>query len=163
LTDRSYAGLPRLLALYRQWMDYSRRRVFSGGCFFAAVTAEFDARDGEMRDVLRERRTNWLGLQQQLIAEAQQSGSARCRCRRVPVGVRVGRLRDFPHLQPASPLPAVRANTLVPIHFGVDEPPYYAEEPDVLGRAEAAAARLALILSVLQAGESLDIGKRRAA
>jgi L-ascorbate metabolism protein UlaG (beta-lactamase superfamily) len=83
---------------------------------------------------------------------------------------------DFPHLQPASPLPAVltpeqavqaaailRANTLVPMHFGVDEPPYDAEEPDLLGRAEAAAARLALMLSVLQAGESLDIGTRRAA
>ncbi|ORA22343.1 TetR/AcrR family transcriptional regulator [Mycobacterium aquaticum] len=67
-------GMPRLLALYRQWMDYSRRRVFSGGCFFAAVTAEYDARDGALRDVLRERRLSWLGLQQQLVREAQAAG-----------------------------------------------------------------------------------------
>lgn len=67
-------GMPRLLALYRQWMDYSRRRVFSGGCFFAAVTAEYDARDGALRDVLRERRLSWLGLQQQLVREAQATG-----------------------------------------------------------------------------------------
>ncbi|GAS89811.1 TetR/AcrR family transcriptional regulator [Mycolicibacterium brisbanense] len=67
-------GMPRLLALYRQWMDYSRRRVFSGGCFFAAVTAEYDARDGALRDALRERRLSWLGLQQQLVREAQAAG-----------------------------------------------------------------------------------------
>lgn len=64
-------GLPRLVALYQHWMDYSRRRVFSGGCFFAAVTAEYDAREGAIRDALREHHISWLGLQQQLVHEAQ--------------------------------------------------------------------------------------------
>jgi AcrR family transcriptional regulator len=70
-------GLPRVVALYQHWMDYSRRRVFSGGCFFAAVTAEYDARDGVIRDSLREHHNNWLGLQQQLIHEAQSTGEIR--------------------------------------------------------------------------------------
>jgi AcrR family transcriptional regulator len=74
---RSEKGLPRLVALYEQWMDYSRRRVFSGGCFFAAVTAEYDARDGVIRDSLRENHINWLGLQEQLVREAQSTGEIR--------------------------------------------------------------------------------------
>lgn len=68
------AGRPRLLALYRNWIDYSRRRVFSGGCFFAAVGAEFDAQPGEVRDALQQGRIAWLGLQQNLVTEAQNRG-----------------------------------------------------------------------------------------
>jgi AcrR family transcriptional regulator len=67
-------GLARLLALNERWMDYSRRRVFSGGCFFAAVTAEYDARDGALRDALRDCRAEWIGLQQRLVAQAQSTG-----------------------------------------------------------------------------------------
>lgn len=68
-------GLPRLQAFYRHWMDYSKRRVFSGGCFFAAVTAEYDAREGVIRDVLRDRLSGWMSLQQNLIREAQAMGA----------------------------------------------------------------------------------------
>jgi len=71
------AGLPRLQAFYRYWMDYSRRRVFSGGCFFAAVTAEYDARAGVIRDILRDRLSDWMSLQQELIREAQAAGEIR--------------------------------------------------------------------------------------
>ncbi|MGH3553928.1 MAG: TetR/AcrR family transcriptional regulator [Mycobacterium sp.] len=70
-------GLPRLVALYQHWMDYSRRRVFSGGCFFAAVTAEYDAREGVIRDALRGHHTSWLGLQERLVHEAQATGEIR--------------------------------------------------------------------------------------
>lgn len=70
-------GLSRLVALYQHWMDYSRRRVFSGGCFFAAVTAEYDARDGVIRDALRESHNRWLGLQEQLVREAQSTEDVR--------------------------------------------------------------------------------------
>lgn len=70
-------GLPRLQAFYRHWMDYSRRRVFSGGCFFAAVTAEYDARAGVIRDILRDRLSAWMLLQQNLIREAQAAGEIR--------------------------------------------------------------------------------------
>lgn len=74
---RAGRGLPRLVALYQHWMDYSRRRVFSGGCFFAAVTAEYDARDGLIRDAIREHHTSWLGLQERLVREAQATGELR--------------------------------------------------------------------------------------
>ena len=70
-------GLPRLQAFYRHWMDYSRRRVFSGGCFFAAVTAEYDARAGVIRDILRERLSDWMSLQQNFIRDAQATGEIR--------------------------------------------------------------------------------------
>jgi AcrR family transcriptional regulator len=67
-------GRTRLLALYRNWIDYSRRRVFSGGCFFAAVGAEFDAQHGEVRDVLQRGRRAWLALQVDLVIDAQNEG-----------------------------------------------------------------------------------------
>ncbi len=70
-------GLPRLLAIYEHWCDYSRRRVFSGGCFFAAVVAEYDAREGAVRDVLRQFRIGSLGFQERLVAEAQAAGEIR--------------------------------------------------------------------------------------
>jgi AcrR family transcriptional regulator len=70
-------GLDRLMMLYRRWMDYSRRRVFRGGCFFAAVNAEYDAQDGPVRDVLRERRNNWLALQESIVAQARERGELR--------------------------------------------------------------------------------------
>ncbi|WP_072802577.1 TetR/AcrR family transcriptional regulator [Rhodococcoides yunnanense] len=69
------SGLPRLHALYRNWIDYSRRRIFSGGCFFAAVGAEFDARPGQVRDALQQGRRTWLALQENLVTEAQTQGA----------------------------------------------------------------------------------------
>jgi AcrR family transcriptional regulator len=46
------AGLPRLRALGRAWVDYLEREVFPGGCFFAAATMEFDDRPGAVRERL---------------------------------------------------------------------------------------------------------------
>jgi AcrR family transcriptional regulator len=49
----SERGLPRLWALVVGWLNYSRDRVFSGGCFFRAAAAELDAvGDGPVRDVV---------------------------------------------------------------------------------------------------------------
>lgn len=46
-------GAPRLRAYCDSWVGYLERKVFSGGCFFAAATAEFDSRPGAVRDKLR--------------------------------------------------------------------------------------------------------------
>ena len=46
-------GAPRLRAYCDRWVGYLERKVFSGGCFFAAATAEFDSRPGAVRDKLR--------------------------------------------------------------------------------------------------------------
>src|SRR5262249_19527580 len=44
------AGTARLRALVNSFLSYLERRVFPGGCFFAAVAMELDARPGPMRD-----------------------------------------------------------------------------------------------------------------
>lgn len=45
-------GAPRLRAFCDRWVGYLERKVFSGGCFFAAASAEFDGRPGPVRDKL---------------------------------------------------------------------------------------------------------------
>lgn len=52
-------GLARLCAVVRLWLDYSRRRVFAGGCFFQSTAVEFDARPGAVRDALAGALTDW--------------------------------------------------------------------------------------------------------
>ncbi len=38
--------LARLCSVIAAWLDYAEREVFRGGCFFTAVSAEFDSRPG---------------------------------------------------------------------------------------------------------------------
>ncbi|MEA5358711.1 TetR/AcrR family transcriptional regulator [Amycolatopsis sp., V23-08] len=45
-------GLPRLRAICENWLVYSEKRVFPGGCFFFNVGAEFDARPGRVHDAV---------------------------------------------------------------------------------------------------------------
>lgn len=67
-------GLSRLVALYDRWLDYSRRRVFPGGCFFACTFAEFHARPGRVRDELAAVRFRWLAAGAGLVAAARDRG-----------------------------------------------------------------------------------------
>lgn len=67
-------GLDRLWQVCTGWLDYSRRRVFPGGCFFYSVTAEYDAREGKVHDTLASARANWFSFVEQTVREAQQSG-----------------------------------------------------------------------------------------
>ncbi|KAA0118216.1 MBL fold metallo-hydrolase [Mycolicibacterium sp. P9-22] len=77
---------------------------------------------------------------------------------------------QLPHMQPASPLPAVltpeqaahaaailQAKTVLPMHFGIDEPPLYVEQADALSRLHAAAAPLALRVVTLASGQVSEI------
>jgi len=52
-------GLDRVCALIGQWLSYSERRVFAGGCFFSAVGAEFDAKPGAVRDAIVSAYARW--------------------------------------------------------------------------------------------------------
>jgi AcrR family transcriptional regulator len=45
-------GLTRLLGICRAWTDYARDPGFSGGCFIAHVSFEFDGRSGRVHDEL---------------------------------------------------------------------------------------------------------------
>ncbi|WP_425470653.1 TetR/AcrR family transcriptional regulator [Saccharothrix australiensis] len=60
-------GADRLALLLGGWLDYSERRTFPGGCFFAAVQAEFDARPGRVRDAVAECGRRWDELVQETI------------------------------------------------------------------------------------------------
>ena len=56
---RTPRGLVRVSALLSDWLAYSRDRVFSGGCFFAATSVEFDARPGVVRDAIVAASGDW--------------------------------------------------------------------------------------------------------
>jgi AcrR family transcriptional regulator len=59
-------GAKRLGAFCDRWVSYLERKVFSGGCFFAAASAEFDGRPGPVRDKLVEGQEALLeGLERQ--------------------------------------------------------------------------------------------------
>ncbi|HEV2705720.1 MAG TPA: TetR/AcrR family transcriptional regulator [Pyrinomonadaceae bacterium] len=67
-------GLPRLWQLCEVWLEYVRRKVFRGGCFFAAAAAEFDGRPGVVRDRIAEIMREWLSMLKRSVAEAQEAG-----------------------------------------------------------------------------------------
>jgi AcrR family transcriptional regulator len=67
-------GLRRLELLCLGWVDYARRLVFPGGCFFCQVSAEFDARPGRVRDVIVTAYRAWVGQLEVAIKQAQELG-----------------------------------------------------------------------------------------
>jgi AcrR family transcriptional regulator len=67
-------GLARLWRLCDIWLEYVRREVFRGGCFFAAAAAEFDGRPGPVRDRIAETMKEWLAVLRRSVAEAQEAG-----------------------------------------------------------------------------------------
>lgn len=58
----SERGLDKLLELLYDWMDYTRERDLSGGCFFAAAAAEFDDRPGPVRDAIAGMSESWMHI-----------------------------------------------------------------------------------------------------
>ena len=73
-TQESAVGLPRLWALCDAWLSYLERGVFRGGCFFFAVSAEFDNRPGAVRDAIAANMHEWLDYLAQLVGDAQERG-----------------------------------------------------------------------------------------
>lgn len=67
-------GLLRLWKLCDIWLAYVQSGVFRGGCFFAAVAAEFDSRPGPVRDRIAEIMKEWLSTLRNTIIEAQKAG-----------------------------------------------------------------------------------------
>jgi AcrR family transcriptional regulator len=71
---REPRGYPRLVALCRSWLDYIRRGVFPGGCFFAAASFEFDGRPGPVRDAVAAAMKTWMESLEKAIRMAQDEG-----------------------------------------------------------------------------------------
>jgi AcrR family transcriptional regulator len=65
------AGTERLKALANSFLSHLERRVFPGGCFFAAVAAELDTRPGPARDRVLEVLSSWVSYLRQCILDAQ--------------------------------------------------------------------------------------------
>ena len=68
---KAKSGTERLKAVANLFLSHLERKVFPGGCFFAAVAAELDTRPGPARDRVVEMLDNWLSLLRQCILEAQ--------------------------------------------------------------------------------------------
>lgn len=68
------AGIARLKSLTNSVLSYLERRVFPGGCFFAAAAMELDTRPGPALDRVVEVLNSWLSLLRQCILDAQALG-----------------------------------------------------------------------------------------
>lgn len=67
-------GLARLVALMHHLIEYSRTRVFTGGCFFAAISADVDSKPGPVRDAVREAMTLWYDYVAMQVRYAVEAG-----------------------------------------------------------------------------------------
>lgn len=67
-------GIRRLESLCKANLSYVERGVFPGGCFFAALNAEVDARPGPVRDLAAASQQEWLDLLAEQGRRAQQRG-----------------------------------------------------------------------------------------
>lgn len=68
------AGLRRLRMLVENFLGHLERRVFPGGCFFAAVAAELDTRPGPTRDRVAQVLADWVALLARCLEEARANG-----------------------------------------------------------------------------------------
>ena len=75
--EEEAAGIGRVWRLCELWLEYSRGRVFPGGCFFYGVIAEFDARSGPVHDAMVGAQRNWTALVERTVAEARDAGELR--------------------------------------------------------------------------------------
>ncbi|GAA1119749.1 TetR/AcrR family transcriptional regulator [Kribbella jejuensis] len=63
-------GLGRVWALSACWLEYSRQRVFPGGCFFQKVSHEYAGREGAVHDALLEVHWEWMKLLEDVVQAA---------------------------------------------------------------------------------------------
>ena len=67
-------GRARLEALLELWLSYSESRVFAGGCFFAAVSAELGSKPGPVRDAIADAQRDWHDFLRGAIERAISAG-----------------------------------------------------------------------------------------
>jgi AcrR family transcriptional regulator len=69
--------LARLLAVVEGWFDFVEKRTMPGGCFLNAVSSEYRARPGRIRDRVMEHRVATRDLYRKLMTEAKLAGELR--------------------------------------------------------------------------------------
>lgn len=67
-------GVERLSLLLMGVLDYSRERVFTGGCFFAATSADLDSKTGPVADAVRQWNHTWYGYLERQVQAAVDAG-----------------------------------------------------------------------------------------
>lgn len=67
-------GVRRLIGVCDAFLAHLERRVFPGGCFFAAATAAVGARRDRVRDAVADQQKDWLEVLARLAREAQELG-----------------------------------------------------------------------------------------
>jgi AcrR family transcriptional regulator len=67
-------GVAQVVALCDEFLSYLERRVFPGGCFFAAAAAELDTRDGRVKNKIKAFSLEWLDDLAERIRVAQRRG-----------------------------------------------------------------------------------------
>jgi AcrR family transcriptional regulator len=67
-------GLPRLSAICEAWIEHVANSPFPGGCFMCTVATEWDAREGDIHDEVRESWWRWLELLAREAAVARDAG-----------------------------------------------------------------------------------------
>lgn len=66
-------GLPRLKALFKNWMNRTSVEIDSG-CLFISGAVEFDDRPGPVRDALAGSVKTWLAAMDRAVVQARQAG-----------------------------------------------------------------------------------------
>ncbi|MEU4014445.1 TetR/AcrR family transcriptional regulator [Microbacterium sp. NPDC028030] len=67
-------GVRRVAALLRNALAYSKDRIFTGGCFFAATAADVDSKSGPVSDAVRAALTDWYGYIEVQLRHAVDAG-----------------------------------------------------------------------------------------
>lgn len=70
----SARGIDRLLAACEAFLSHVERRVFPGGCFFAAAAVDVGTRPGPVHDAIVAQRIEWLALLERLARESTELG-----------------------------------------------------------------------------------------
>jgi AcrR family transcriptional regulator len=72
---KTQSGIPRILALVRNWIDWSAK--LTGGCIFVSASTEFSDRPGKVRDFLLLQQQQWVDCLRRIAVSAVQIGDFR--------------------------------------------------------------------------------------
>ena len=74
---RKPRGIPRLRALFANWLDWTESAELPGGCVMLGAAAEFDDRPGPVRDALVKSQRAWTGILKKAVRMAIDEGHLR--------------------------------------------------------------------------------------
>lgn len=70
-------GLPRLRAIFRNWLNWTRALELPGGCLLMAASLEFDDRPGPVREAVRAGQQAWRNTLADAVRKAVAAGHLR--------------------------------------------------------------------------------------